>query len=1045
MTKEPHDKNKAPRIFISYSHDDPEHCRRIFELCEQLRKKGLDCRIDQHEVFPSQGWDAWTRDRIRYADCILVACTGNYLKLFSGLRDSESWHGAILSPADVERDISRFVPVLPQRELNVIPEPLQSRSHFHISDNQGRELLVRYLTEKCGLDTSRGTMSLPPLPPRQDFSTPLPLKKPIFLPRLLSPMFTGREKQLKSLLAANKGRLSILRSAPGIGASQLILKYIEEHQDDHTALLWFEHGTTPLLRRQLDNCLQTLEAAPKDREAASMAGQMNRWLREHSQWLLVLDSWPDDSLLTRVLLEGELEGTVLWIRPPGFEEDSSTHVLVLAPPTEREILAFFRRRTGRRSMKKEEREACLELVDLFPKSFINLNLAASWVAEQRNSRASSFQSLLQRLKARMKDSPESEATGFHELLNLCLERAAALDHLLRPLLTLAVALDDPRMCGSLPMRALDAREDTLRLARNSGFLVHTPDAHELVVHPALLPEFRSIFTTEQRTAALEHFKPFLYIAPNTLEVLDEYALEMLSDSCRRHGLILPYSERSSVPPPFLPAVECAAKTEQEERSQDTVPPARAPAPLATEPRVRVSPPPAVHIEERDHQDKEEAELNPEANENKSAAQISFTRHSPLMLQHLSRAFTLLAEARETRGKDIAVKSTEGPVVEPIVEPAVEPAPVSGTEAAAAHKRRKPQPAKVLDIGSVGHPDADKDTSLKQMYKSLGQAHALKDECKEGGGHVGLLAALIAFILGILGLDKNSGDSHTKESAAADATATEPRAEAVSPPTESRNADFSISVTKAAEGSDNGKDAAPEAVKRERPPSVRAPGEEPDLPGTAAECEKRAEECRLQGDGEAAERFLARALQLLEKLHGPVHRDVARACNSLGELYKQMGMLDRAEIMHERGLSIRETIWEGEHKEVAQSCTNLGSVFRQLGRLREAEALYLRALAIDEALLGSDDADTATDCNNLAVLYFGMERYAEALRSIRRAISIREKALGDAHPYLAQAFENCGAILRKLGRYREADEMMSKGGEVRSRHQSRMTERKANQA
>lgn len=56
-----------PRVFISYSHDSPEHSNRVWDLSERLRQDGVDCRIDQHEVSPPEGWPRWCRNQVHEA------------------------------------------------------------------------------------------------------------------------------------------------------------------------------------------------------------------------------------------------------------------------------------------------------------------------------------------------------------------------------------------------------------------------------------------------------------------------------------------------------------------------------------------------------------------------------------------------------------------------------------------------------------------------------------------------------------------------------------------------------------------------------------------------------------------------------------------------------------------------------------------------------------------------------------------------------------------------------------------------------------------
>lgn len=72
------------RVFISYSHDSPEHLDRVWDLCERLRTDGIDCRIDQHEFCPVEGWPRWCRNQIQEADFVLMACTETYNRRYVG-------------------------------------------------------------------------------------------------------------------------------------------------------------------------------------------------------------------------------------------------------------------------------------------------------------------------------------------------------------------------------------------------------------------------------------------------------------------------------------------------------------------------------------------------------------------------------------------------------------------------------------------------------------------------------------------------------------------------------------------------------------------------------------------------------------------------------------------------------------------------------------------------------------------------------------------------------------------------------------------------
>jgi hypothetical protein len=49
-----------PRVFISYSHESPQHEEKVFRLSQRL--------IDRYESTPEEGWPFWMERKIREAD-----------------------------------------------------------------------------------------------------------------------------------------------------------------------------------------------------------------------------------------------------------------------------------------------------------------------------------------------------------------------------------------------------------------------------------------------------------------------------------------------------------------------------------------------------------------------------------------------------------------------------------------------------------------------------------------------------------------------------------------------------------------------------------------------------------------------------------------------------------------------------------------------------------------------------------------------------------------------------------------------------------------
>jgi hypothetical protein len=76
--------SEHPKVFISYSHDSPEHAQRVLELANQLRADGIDCMIDQYVLVPEEGWTLWMERQIRNSNFILMVYTETYLPASGG-------------------------------------------------------------------------------------------------------------------------------------------------------------------------------------------------------------------------------------------------------------------------------------------------------------------------------------------------------------------------------------------------------------------------------------------------------------------------------------------------------------------------------------------------------------------------------------------------------------------------------------------------------------------------------------------------------------------------------------------------------------------------------------------------------------------------------------------------------------------------------------------------------------------------------------------------------------------------------------------------
>jgi hypothetical protein len=142
-------------IFISYSHDSQEHMDRVLELANRLRSEGVDCRLDQYEQAPPEGWPQWTEKQINDASFILLICTETYCRRVMGgdqpnVGQGVRWEGRIIYQHLYNSDVNRkFIPVLfSSQDAIYIPIPIQGAQRYPLDTPQGYESLYRRLTDQ---------------------------------------------------------------------------------------------------------------------------------------------------------------------------------------------------------------------------------------------------------------------------------------------------------------------------------------------------------------------------------------------------------------------------------------------------------------------------------------------------------------------------------------------------------------------------------------------------------------------------------------------------------------------------------------------------------------------------------------------------------------------------------------------------------------------------------------------------------------------------------------------------------------------------------
>ncbi|HEY0017428.1 MAG TPA: SEFIR domain-containing protein [Longimicrobium sp.] len=149
------------RIFISYSHDSPEHEQRVLALSERLRQDGIDAQVDQYvNGTPPGGWARWMLDELDAAEFVLLVCTETYHRRFRGHEQpgkgkGADWEGALITQEayDARSHTLKFVPILfDYADERYIPEPLRSVTHYTLDSEAAYERLYEFLLGEAGVE-----------------------------------------------------------------------------------------------------------------------------------------------------------------------------------------------------------------------------------------------------------------------------------------------------------------------------------------------------------------------------------------------------------------------------------------------------------------------------------------------------------------------------------------------------------------------------------------------------------------------------------------------------------------------------------------------------------------------------------------------------------------------------------------------------------------------------------------------------------------------------------------------------------------------------
>ena len=106
---------KNPKVFISYSHDSPEHKQWVSELASQLRHNGVDAILDQWDLGLGDDITRFMELGIVDADRVLVICTDKYVSKANATEGGVGYERMIVNAELVQNlGTDKFIPIIRQ-------------------------------------------------------------------------------------------------------------------------------------------------------------------------------------------------------------------------------------------------------------------------------------------------------------------------------------------------------------------------------------------------------------------------------------------------------------------------------------------------------------------------------------------------------------------------------------------------------------------------------------------------------------------------------------------------------------------------------------------------------------------------------------------------------------------------------------------------------------------------------------------------------------------------------------------------------------------
>lgn len=181
----------------------------------------------------------------------------------------------------------------------------------------------------------------------------------------------------------------------------------------------------------------------------------------------------------------------------------------------------------------------------------------------------------------------------------------------------------------------------------------------------------------------------------------------------------------------------------------------------------------------------------------------------------------------------------------------------------------------------------------------------------------------------------------------------------------------------------------------------------------------------KGDWAAAEPMYQRALEIYEKVHGPIHEDVAFSLSGQAKCRMQCGHYEQAATLYTRAAQIYESVKGPEHEDTGNMLDNLGQCYMAHREYEKAIDNYQKASKIFSKVRGPLDEKVADALFSLARCHDELNEDKLAAPLFHRALEIYEQQTEPDREQLANCQYNLARCYQGLREFLKAEPLYHK--------------------